>query len=148
MMQPFLIPVAADFGSASIVSPANSFVGTPYWMAPEVILAMDEGQYDGKVDIWSLGITCIELGGCVLAKLVTSFFSRAASPFLIARVCCRGWFIVTGKCLYPSVTGLHFSDVYSWAQAATFQHERHECLIPHSTERLPDAVRGRLVWRL
>ncbi|XP_048467606.1 serine/threonine-protein kinase TAO3 isoform X2 [Rhincodon typus] len=51
----------ADFGSASIVCPANSFVGTPYWMAPEVILAMDEGQYDGKVDVWSLGITSIEL---------------------------------------------------------------------------------------
>uniref|UniRef100_A0A8C7R3V8 non-specific serine/threonine protein kinase n=1 Tax=Oncorhynchus mykiss TaxID=8022 RepID=A0A8C7R3V8_ONCMY len=51
----------ADFGSASIASPANSFVGTPYWMAPEVILAMDEGQYDGKVDVWSLGITCVEL---------------------------------------------------------------------------------------
>ncbi|XP_034148354.1 serine/threonine-protein kinase TAO2 isoform X1 [Esox lucius] len=50
-----------DFGSASIVAPANSFVGTPYWMAPEVILAMDEGQYDGKVDVWSLGITAIEL---------------------------------------------------------------------------------------
>ncbi|KAK6621281.1 hypothetical protein RUM43_011587 [Polyplax serrata] len=51
----------ADFGSASIKCPANSFVGTPYWMAPEVILAMDEGQYDGKVDVWSLGITCVEL---------------------------------------------------------------------------------------
>jgi len=51
----------ADFGSASIVSPANSFVGTPYWMAPEVILAMDEGQYDGKADIWSMGITSLEL---------------------------------------------------------------------------------------
>ncbi|KAM6933850.1 serine/threonine-protein kinase TAO1 isoform 1-T1 [Xenentodon cancila] len=51
----------ADFGSASIACPANSFVGTPYWMAPEVILAMDEGQYDGKVDVWSMGITCIEL---------------------------------------------------------------------------------------
>jgi len=51
----------ADFGSASFASPANSFVGTPYWIAPEVILAMENGQYDGKVDIWSLGITCIEL---------------------------------------------------------------------------------------
>lgn len=51
----------ADFGSAALLAPANSFVGTPYWMAPEVILAMDEGQYDGKVDVWSLGITCVEL---------------------------------------------------------------------------------------
>jgi len=51
----------ADFGSASMQSPANSFVGSPFWMAPEVILAMDEGQYDGKVDVWSLGITCIEM---------------------------------------------------------------------------------------
>ncbi|XP_059147158.1 serine/threonine-protein kinase TAO3-like isoform X1 [Physella acuta] len=51
----------ADFGSASLICPANSFVGTPYWMAPEVILAMDEGQYDGKADVWSLGITCIEM---------------------------------------------------------------------------------------
>lgn len=58
----FLNVFTADFGSASIKCPANSFVGTPYWMAPEVILAMDEGQYDGKVDVWSLGITCIELG--------------------------------------------------------------------------------------
>lgn len=50
-----------DFGSASLSSPANSFLGTPYWMAPEVILAMDDGHYDGRADIWSLGITCIEL---------------------------------------------------------------------------------------
>lgn len=51
----------ADFGSATMNSPANSFVGSPYWIAPELILAMEEGIYDVKVDIWSLGITCIEL---------------------------------------------------------------------------------------
>ena len=64
----------ADFGSASIASPANSFVGTPYWMAPEVILAMDEGQYEGKVDVWSLGITCIELGKGSSIKDVGNLF--------------------------------------------------------------------------
>lgn len=44
-------------------------------MAPEVILAMDEGQYDGKVDVWSLGITCIELGKGVFSPLSSSFLS-------------------------------------------------------------------------
>lgn len=43
-------------------------------MAPEVILAMDEGQYDGKVDVWSLGITCIELGKYCFLLLGINFF--------------------------------------------------------------------------
>ncbi|KAI1731753.1 protein kinase domain-containing protein [Ditylenchus destructor] len=51
----------ADFGSASLACPAQSFVGTTYWIAPEVIKAMGEGQYDERADIWSFGITCIEL---------------------------------------------------------------------------------------
>lgn len=57
-----------DFGSVSFKSPANSFVGTPYWIAPEVILAMESGLYDCRVDVWSLGITCIEMG--VLIHLI------------------------------------------------------------------------------
>uniref|UniRef100_A0A4W5P966 non-specific serine/threonine protein kinase n=1 Tax=Hucho hucho TaxID=62062 RepID=A0A4W5P966_9TELE len=43
------------------LSPCSSPSPSISRMAPEVILAMDEGQYDGKVDVWSLGITCVEL---------------------------------------------------------------------------------------
>ncbi|XP_050395697.1 misshapen-like kinase 1 isoform X4 [Patella vulgata] len=56
-----------DFGvSAQLdktIGRRNTFIGTPYWMAPEVI-ACDENPdatYDNRSDLWSLGITAIEM---------------------------------------------------------------------------------------
>lgn len=53
----------ADFGvsgelTKTLSQKAQTVIGTPLWMSPELL---QEQKYDGKTDIWSLGITCIEM---------------------------------------------------------------------------------------
>lgn len=56
----------ADFGVSAknkhTLQKRDSFIGTPYWMAPEVVMCetFRDHPYDYKADVWSLGITLIE----------------------------------------------------------------------------------------
>uniref|UniRef100_A0A4W6E9Q2 Mitogen-activated protein kinase kinase kinase kinase n=1 Tax=Lates calcarifer TaxID=8187 RepID=A0A4W6E9Q2_LATCA len=63
---PYLSPLClADFGVAAEISASvakrKSFIGTPYWMAPEVAAVEKKGGYNHLCDIWAVGITAIEL---------------------------------------------------------------------------------------
>ncbi|XP_031747856.1 mitogen-activated protein kinase kinase kinase kinase 1 isoform X2 [Xenopus tropicalis] len=55
----------ADFGISAQLTATfarrKSFIGTPYWMAPEVAAVELKGGYTELCDVWSLGITAIEL---------------------------------------------------------------------------------------
>uniref|UniRef100_A0A4W3H658 Mitogen-activated protein kinase kinase kinase kinase n=1 Tax=Callorhinchus milii TaxID=7868 RepID=A0A4W3H658_CALMI len=57
--------IKSDFGvSAQItatIAKRKSFIGTPYWMAPEVAAVERKGGYNQLCDIWAVGITGIEL---------------------------------------------------------------------------------------
>uniref|UniRef100_A0A672ZTL1 Mitogen-activated protein kinase kinase kinase kinase n=1 Tax=Sphaeramia orbicularis TaxID=375764 RepID=A0A672ZTL1_9TELE len=56
---------ATDFGVAAkitaTIAKRKSFIGTPYWMAPEVAAVEKNGGYNQLCDIWAVGITSIEL---------------------------------------------------------------------------------------
>uniref|UniRef100_A0A8C5RW80 non-specific serine/threonine protein kinase n=1 Tax=Laticauda laticaudata TaxID=8630 RepID=A0A8C5RW80_LATLA len=57
----------ADFGVSAkntrTIQRRDSFIGTPYWMAPEVVMCetSKDRPYDYKADVWSLGVTLIEM---------------------------------------------------------------------------------------
>lgn len=80
----------ADFGVARQLGPViatekRSFIGTPLYMAPEIIL---ENPYNAKADVWSLGIMSIELaeghapGSGLSPVLVLKRVVMSASPKL------------------------------------------------------------------
>lgn len=91
-----LTPSSADFGFSARVnakkSTRDTIVGTPYWMAPELI----RGQpYTEKVDIWSLGVVLLEM-------------TEGEPPYMEFPPL-RALFLITTKGL-PSVSGSHWSQ--------------------------------------
>uniref|UniRef100_A0A8D3CEG2 non-specific serine/threonine protein kinase n=1 Tax=Scophthalmus maximus TaxID=52904 RepID=A0A8D3CEG2_SCOMX len=114
-----------DFGVSAQLTSArlrrNTSVGTPFWMAPEVIACEQQYDYsyDARCDVWSLGITAIELadGDPPLAELhpVKALFKIPRNPSPTLRVpeqWCRSFIHFIGQCLIkdfearPSVTHL------------------------------------------
>ncbi|WKY09364.1 hypothetical protein Q1695_002042 [Nippostrongylus brasiliensis] len=62
------LAILADFGVAAQITATigkrKSFIGTPYWMAPEVACVERRGGYGVQCDVWAVGITAIELAEC------------------------------------------------------------------------------------
>ena len=103
-----------DFGvSAQLtnsISKKVSKIGTPYWMSPEVI---SQNSYDSKCDIWSLGITCIEL-------------AEGEPPYSEVRT-----FLVMKKILNNPPKGLTNPNLWS----SDFNDFVEKCLIFNPAER-------------
>lgn len=111
----------ADFGvSAQITATLGkrkSFIGTPYWMAPEVAAVERKGGYNHLCDIWAVGITAIEL-----AELQPPMFDL--HPM-------RALFLMS-KSGYKSPT---LKDKTKWS--ADFHSFVKDCLIKNPKKRPP-----------
>uniref|UniRef100_A0A3B3X167 non-specific serine/threonine protein kinase n=1 Tax=Poecilia mexicana TaxID=48701 RepID=A0A3B3X167_9TELE len=143
-----------DFGVSAQLTSArlrrNTSVGTPFWMAPEVIACEQQydSSYDARCDVWSLGITAIELadGDPPLAEMhpVKALFKIPRNPSPTLRnpdQWCRSFSHFISQCLIkdfearPSVTHLlehpfikqvHGKDVALSQQLADLIREQQE----------------------
>lgn len=72
----------ADFGISATITATlgkrKSFIGTPYWMAPEVAAVETKGGYDHLCDIWAVGITAIEC-----AEMQPPFYDKHPMTMLV-----------------------------------------------------------------
>lgn len=70
------VPKIADFGSSKIMmsSGAKTYAGTQFYLAPEVF---KEEKYDGKADVWSLGIVSLEL---LVGQKISSLVKGLLAP--------------------------------------------------------------------
>ncbi|XP_075395342.1 nik-related protein kinase [Tenrec ecaudatus] len=137
-----------DFGVSAQVSRTNgrrnSFIGTPYWMAPEVINCDEDPRrsYDYRSDVWSVGITAIEMAEgapplCNLQPLDALFvILRESAPKVKSSGWSRKFHNFMEKCMIKnflfrptSTTMLHHTFVQD------IKNERHvvETLRKHLT---------------
>uniref|UniRef100_A0A3P9N8C9 non-specific serine/threonine protein kinase n=1 Tax=Poecilia reticulata TaxID=8081 RepID=A0A3P9N8C9_POERE len=143
-----------DFGVSAQLTSArlrrNTSVGTPFWMAPEVIACEQQydSSYDARCDVWSLGITAIELadGDPPLAEMhpVKALFKIPRNPSPTLRnpdQWCRSFRHFISQCLikdfearpcvthlleHPFIKQVHGKDVALSQQLANLIREQQE----------------------
>ncbi|XP_020568931.2 myosin-IIIb isoform X1 [Oryzias latipes] len=151
-----------DFGVSAQLTSArlrrNTSVGTPFWMAPEVIACEQQYDYsyDARCDVWSLGITAIELadGDPPLAEMhpVKALFKIPRNPSPTLRSpdqWCRSFSHFISQCLikdfearpsvihlleHPFIKQTHGKDEALRQQLAALIREQQEVSYKNKTK--------------